>query len=125
MTHAIRPASTVRAGEERYVAAALGALGVPILMSVHGNGTFEGADAMWAAPDLCFVADGTYEGFWERRLHTWDVCAGSALVLAAGGRVTSLDGTPARYHSGRIVASNGLVHAALVDAIAKGEKRAI
>jgi arginine deiminase len=53
-----RPASTVRAGEERYVAEALGALGVPILMSVHGNGTFEGADAMWAAPDLCFVAEG-------------------------------------------------------------------
>ncbi len=53
-----RPASTVRAGEERYVAEALGTLGVPILMSVHGSGTFEGADAMWAAPDLCFVAEG-------------------------------------------------------------------
>ena len=53
-----RPASTVRAGEERFVAEALGMLGVPILMSVHGNGTFEGADAMWAAPDLCFVAEG-------------------------------------------------------------------
>jgi N-dimethylarginine dimethylaminohydrolase len=53
-----RPASTVRAGEERYVAEALGVLGVPILMSVHGAGTFEGADAMWASPDLCFVAEG-------------------------------------------------------------------
>lgn len=53
-----RPASTVRAGEERYVGEALGALGVPVLMSVHGGGTFEGADAMWAAPDLCFVAEG-------------------------------------------------------------------
>ncbi len=53
-----RPASTVRAGEERYVAEALGMLGVPVLMSVHGHGTFEGADAMWAAPDLCFVAEG-------------------------------------------------------------------
>ena len=53
-----RPASTVRAGEERLVAETLGALGVPILMSVHGSGTFEGADAMWAAPDLCFVAEG-------------------------------------------------------------------
>ena len=53
-----RPASTVRAGEERFVAEALGVLGVPVLMSVHGTGTFEGADAMWAAPDLCFVAEG-------------------------------------------------------------------
>ncbi len=53
-----RPASTTRAGEERFVAEALGTIGVPVLMSVHGTGTFEGADAMWAAPDLCFVAEG-------------------------------------------------------------------
>ena len=42
-----RPASTVRAGEERLVARRLAALDVPILMSVHGDGVFEGADAMW------------------------------------------------------------------------------
>jgi N-dimethylarginine dimethylaminohydrolase len=53
-----RPASTVRAGEERFVAEALGRLGVPILMSVHGNGTFEGADVMWVNQDLCFLAEG-------------------------------------------------------------------
>lgn len=53
-----RPASTVRAGEERYVAEALARLGVPILMSVHGNGTFEGADVMWVNRDLCFLAEG-------------------------------------------------------------------
>lgn len=53
-----RPASTVRAGEERFVAEALGRLGVPILMSVHGNGTFEGADVMWVNKDLCFLAEG-------------------------------------------------------------------
>ena len=35
--------------------------------------------------DLCLVADGTYDAYWERRLHAWDVVAGSALVLAAGG----------------------------------------
>lgn len=75
-----------------------------------------------AALDLCFVGDGTYEGFWERTLHTWDVCAASALVLAAGGRVTALDGGPVRYHAGHIAASNGKVHDALVAAIARGEK---
>jgi N-dimethylarginine dimethylaminohydrolase len=53
-----RPASTVRAGEERFVAEALGRLGVPILMSVHGRGTFEGADVMWVDRDLCFLAEG-------------------------------------------------------------------
>jgi N-dimethylarginine dimethylaminohydrolase len=53
-----RPASTVRAGEERYVAEALGSLGVPILMTVHGRGTFEGADVSWVNRDLCFLAEG-------------------------------------------------------------------
>jgi N-dimethylarginine dimethylaminohydrolase len=53
-----RPASTVRAGEERFVAEALGRIGVPILMTVHGNGTFEGADVSWVDRDLCFLAEG-------------------------------------------------------------------
>lgn len=53
-----RPASTVRAGEERYVAEALARLGVPILMSVHGEGTFEGADVSWISEDFCFLAEG-------------------------------------------------------------------
>lgn len=53
-----RPASTVRAGEERLVSQALGELGVPILMSVHGSGTFEGADVSWYDEDLAFVAEG-------------------------------------------------------------------
>jgi N-dimethylarginine dimethylaminohydrolase len=53
-----RPASTVRAGEERFVAEALGRLGVPILMTVNGAGTFEGADVSWVDKDLCFLAEG-------------------------------------------------------------------
>jgi len=53
-----RPASTVRAGEERFVSEALGRLGVPVLMSVHGTGTFEGADVSWVNKDLCFLAEG-------------------------------------------------------------------
>ncbi len=75
-----------------------------------------------AALELCFVADGTYEGFWERRLHTWDVCAASAFVLAAGGRVTALSGGPIDYHAGHIAASNGFIHDELVAAIVRGEK---
>jgi N-dimethylarginine dimethylaminohydrolase len=53
-----RPASRQRAGEERFVAEALGHLGVPVLMTVHGEGTFEGADVALAGPELAFLAEG-------------------------------------------------------------------
>ncbi len=53
-----RPASTVRAGEERYVARKLAELGVPIVRSVRGNGTFEGADAIWIDPQTVMVGRG-------------------------------------------------------------------
>lgn len=53
-----RPASTVRAGEERLVARRLAELGVPILRSVRGEGTFEGADAAWLDPDTVILARG-------------------------------------------------------------------
>jgi arginine deiminase len=53
-----RPASTVRAGEERFVARRLSALGIPILRSVRGQGTFEGADAAWVDPQTVLVATG-------------------------------------------------------------------
>jgi N-dimethylarginine dimethylaminohydrolase len=53
-----RPASTVRAGEERWAAAALAALGVPILRSIRGKGVFEGADLMWIHPGTALLAQG-------------------------------------------------------------------
>jgi N-dimethylarginine dimethylaminohydrolase len=53
-----RPASSVRAGEERFIARRLADIGIPILRSVHGRATFEGADAMWITPDAVLVADG-------------------------------------------------------------------
>jgi arginine deiminase len=53
-----RPASTVRAGEERFVARRLAALGLPILRSVRGKGTFEGADAAWIDPQTVLLATG-------------------------------------------------------------------
>ena len=70
-----------------------------------------------AAMDLCLVADGTYDAYWERRLHSWDVVAASAIVLAAGGRITALDGGFPDYHVGHLVASNGHVHEELIAAI--------
>jgi len=53
-----RPASTVRAGEERWIARRLSDLGIPILRSVRGHGTFEGADAAWLEPKTAMVARG-------------------------------------------------------------------
>ena len=70
-----------------------------------------------AAIDLCLVADGTYDAYWERRLNAWDVMAGSALVLAAGGKLTALDGTPPDLSVGHVLASNGLVHQHLLNLV--------
>ena len=68
-----------------------------------------------AAIDLCLVADGTYDAYWERRLNAWDVMAGSALVLSAGGKLSALDGTPPDLSVGHVLASNGLLHAHLLN----------
>ena len=63
-----------------------------------------------AALDLCFVACGWLDGYWERALHPWDLVAGAAIVEGAGGRATELDGTPFIGTTGRVLASNGLIH---------------
>ena len=72
-----------------------------------------------AAIDLCLVADGTYDGYWERRLSAWDVCGGACIVLGAGGRLTSLDGTAADITRGHLLATNGLIHEAMLEILAK------
>ena len=53
-----RPASTIRAGEERWVARRLAELGIPIIRSVRGTGTFEGADAAWVNPETVIIGRG-------------------------------------------------------------------
>ena len=68
-----------------------------------------------AAIDMCFVADGTYDGYWERSLHAWDIVAGAAIAIAAGAQVTGLDGSAADLMTGNVVATNGQLHAALLD----------
>jgi myo-inositol-1(or 4)-monophosphatase len=71
-----------------------------------------------ATLDLCMVADGTYDAFWERKLDAWDVAAGAAIVLAAGGTVTHLSGGPAKPRIGHVAVSNGKLHAALLALLA-------
>jgi myo-inositol-1(or 4)-monophosphatase len=67
-----------------------------------------------AAIDMCLVADGTYDGYWERKLNTWDLAAGAAIVLAAGGRLSDHAGRDVDVRGGHIVATNGRIHAELV-----------
>jgi myo-inositol-1(or 4)-monophosphatase len=67
-----------------------------------------------AALDLCLVADGTYDGYWERKLKCWDLAAGAAIVRSAGGRVSGFDGGEADLMSGHVVATNGHIHEALL-----------
>jgi myo-inositol-1(or 4)-monophosphatase len=63
-----------------------------------------------AALDLCSVAAGRFEAFWELKLNSWDKAAGSLLITEAGGRVTDLAGGPMKIEPAEIFASNGLIH---------------
>jgi myo-inositol-1(or 4)-monophosphatase len=63
-----------------------------------------------AALDLCFVARGRFDAFWELDLSAWDVAAGSLIIREAGGRVTAIDGSPLVLDAGSILASNGCIH---------------
>jgi myo-inositol-1(or 4)-monophosphatase len=72
-----------------------------------------------AAIDLCFVGDGTYDGYWERKLRPWDMAAGAAIVRAAGGRVTTFEGADEDLIVGDVVATNGRIHDALVAALGR------
>jgi len=77
-----------------------------------------------AALDLCSVAAGRFDGFWEFNLNPWDTAAGVLIVEEAGGRVTGFGGQPFRIDSRETLASNGLVHQALMhqfDAIFRNE----
>jgi myo-inositol-1(or 4)-monophosphatase len=63
-----------------------------------------------AALDLCAVACGRFDGFWEFGLKSWDTAAGMLLVREAGGMVTDFKGGPYRPGDRAILASNGRIH---------------
>jgi myo-inositol-1(or 4)-monophosphatase len=72
-----------------------------------------------AALDLCYVAAGRLDGYWEKDLKTYDVMAGMLLVREAGGTVTDYEGgsIPQQHDRGRYVASNGRLHAAMLEVL--------
>ncbi len=70
-----------------------------------------------AALDLCYVACGRLDGFWEMGLKPWDVAAGSLMVEEAGGRVTDFSGRPFSVFKDHILATNAKIHQVLLDVL--------
>jgi len=70
-----------------------------------------------AALDLCDVACGRFDGFWELTLSPWDVAAGILIIREAGGLVTDLVGEPKRIDHAGLIAGNPTMHAWLLDVV--------
>jgi len=68
-----------------------------------------------AALDLCYVACGRFDGFWEEGLHPWDTAAGMLIVKRAGGSVTDFSNRPYDMFNKEILATNGNIHKEMLD----------
>jgi len=70
-----------------------------------------------AALDLCYVACGRFDGFWELKLKPWDMAAGVLMVAEAGGRVSDFEGRPFTLDAPGLVATNGRVHDPIIEVL--------
>jgi myo-inositol-1(or 4)-monophosphatase len=75
-----------------------------------------------AALDLCFLAAGRIDGFWEEQLQPWDMLAGLLMIEEAGGRVTRFDGSPLGLEADELVATNGPLHVAMLDVVREDQE---
>jgi myo-inositol-1(or 4)-monophosphatase len=75
-----------------------------------------------AALDLCYVAAGRIDGYWELRLHPWDVAAGLLMVEEAGGRTSDTRGGSAPASGEEVVASNGRIHSELLAVLGEASR---
>jgi myo-inositol-1(or 4)-monophosphatase len=73
-----------------------------------------------AALDLCYVASGRLDGYYERGVHEWDVAAGALIVEEAGGKVTDYRGGTLDLRGRAVVASNGRLHPAMIELTGEG-----
>lgn len=71
-----------------------------------------------AALDLCYVACGRFDAYWEHIVKPWDVGAGALIVIEAGGQMSATDGSVFCVDAGQVLASNGRLHVAMCDALA-------
>jgi myo-inositol-1(or 4)-monophosphatase len=70
-----------------------------------------------AAIDLCYVAAGRMDGFWESDLKPWDIAGGALIVAEAGGRITGMDGTAFSSRHGHVLATNTHLHDSMLEVI--------
>jgi myo-inositol-1(or 4)-monophosphatase len=70
-----------------------------------------------AALDLCYVAAGRFDGYWESKIQPWDVAAGALIVSEAGGRVSTVGGDAFRSRAGSVLATNGQIHDLMLEVI--------
>ncbi len=70
-----------------------------------------------AAIDLCYIASGRFDGFWELKLNPWDTAAGTLIAKEAGGTVTNYAGDPHSIYGDTIIATNGLIHSEMVEVL--------
>ncbi len=75
-----------------------------------------------AALDLCYLACGRFDGFWELALKPWDTAAGLLILTEAGGLATRLDGSPYDFIQPDILASNGLIHDQMLAVLKKSRR---
>ena len=78
-----------------------------------------------AALDLCYVAAGRFDGYWEQHLYPWDVAAGALIVTEAGGTVSGMDGSDFDPAAAHLVASNGRVHTPMLNVISEVRQRSL
>jgi len=74
-----------------------------------------------AAMDLCYVACGRFDGFWELKLNPWDVAAGVLIVKEAGGRTSDFQNEEYSIYGSETLATNGLIHQQMVDILQLGK----
>ena len=76
-----------------------------------------------ASVDMCYVACGRFDGFWELNLSPWDTAAGALIVEEAGGRVTNFGGGEFSNYKPEVIASNGHIHEQMVEVISRADQR--
>lgn len=74
-----------------------------------------------AALDLCYVAAGRLDGFWETSLNPWDMAAGVLIAEEAGGKFTDFRGFPSSIYNKQLLVSNGLIHEQMVNVLGKNQ----
>lgn len=97
----------------------------PVNNAVHFNNFLTRVQAIRrcgsAALDLCYVACGRFDGFWELKLHPWDMAAGGLVVKEAGGRLSDFDGGEFSLYKSEALATNGLIHESMLQVLQMGK----